>query len=114
MVSQIWDTIDVWMRKFKPIVTRNAVELADALGLSEVDAVEMQIRRRINDKIIAAVRESGLTHAQAAKSARTSRSRLTAVLNRNTAHVSTDLMLRILLAMGYRAKITFSRGTRAA
>jgi predicted XRE-type DNA-binding protein len=97
------------MRNVKPIVARNAVELADVLGLSAADAVEMQIRRRLNDKIIEAVKKSGMTHVQAAKAAQTSRSRLTAVLNRNTAHVSTDLMLRILLALGYRARITFSR-----
>ena len=102
------------MRNLKPIVTRNAEELAEALGLSAADAVEMQIRRRLNDKIIEAVKRSGMTHVQAAKAAQTSRSRLTAVLNRNTAHVSTDLMLRILLALGYRARITFSRSCRAA
>jgi predicted XRE-type DNA-binding protein len=102
------------MTKSKSIVARSAGELCDLLGLSPADAVEMQIRRRINDKIISAVKESGLTHSQAAKAAKTSRTRLTAVLNRNTAHVSTDLMLRILLALGYRAKITFSRGRRAA
>jgi predicted XRE-type DNA-binding protein len=84
------------------------------MGLSAADAIEMQIRRRINDKIIAAVKNSGLTHAQAAKTARTSRSRLTAILNRNTSHVSTDLMLRILLSLGYRARISFSRNQRAA
>jgi len=102
------------MAKIKPIVARDAGELASVLGLSPADAVEMQIRRRINDKIIEAVDRSGLTHAQAAKMARTSRTRLTAILNRNTIHVSTDLMLRILLALGYRAKITFSRSQRAA
>jgi hypothetical protein len=44
----------------------------------------------------------------------TSRTRLTALLSYNTARVSTDLMLRILLALGYRAKITFRRQQRAA
>jgi predicted XRE-type DNA-binding protein len=102
------------MAKIKPIVARNAAELAEVLGLSSADAVEMQIRRRINDKIVEAVNRSGLTHARAAKIARTPRTRLTAILNRNTSHVSTDLMLRILLALGYRAKITFSRTRSAA
>jgi predicted XRE-type DNA-binding protein len=102
------------MKASKLVVTRTVNGLARALGLSAADAVEMQIRRRINDKIVEAVSKSSLTHAQAAASARTSRSRLTAILNRNTAHVSTDLMLRILLALGYRAKITFHRSRRAA
>ena len=59
----------------------------------------MEIRQRINEKIIAAVKRSGMTHAQVAASAGMSRRRL---------------MLRILAAMGYRAKISFSRAGRAA
>ncbi len=102
------------MAKVRPIVARTPNELSQVLGLSDADAANMQIRRRINDKIVDAVRKSGLTHAQAAKLANTSRTRLTSILNRNTAHVSTDLMLRILLSLGYRAKITFARSPRAA
>src|ERR1700733_13832961 len=102
------------MRKVRPIVTHNARELARALGLSPTDAAEMALRCRLNEKIIASVKKSGLTHAEVAKAAQTSRTRLTAILNRNTAHVSTDLMLRILLALGYRAPISFTRTNRAA
>ncbi len=32
-----------------------------------------------------------------------------AILNRNTHDVSTDLMLRIMASLGYRATLTFSR-----
>lgn len=74
----------------------------------------IHLRRRMNDKIIDAVRKSGLTHAAAAKLAKTSRSRLTAILNRDTSKVSTDLLLRILLALGYRAEITFVRSKQLA
>lgn len=102
------------MKKIKPVVIRNAAELAEAFGLSPADAAEMEIRQRISEKIIAAVKRSGMTHAQVAEAAETSRTRLTAILNGNTSHVSTDLMLRILAAMGYRAKISFSRSPRAA
>jgi predicted XRE-type DNA-binding protein len=84
------------------------------LKLSELDAAEMEVRRQMNDKIIAAVKESGLTHAQVAKAAKTSRSRLTAILNHDRSHVSTDLMLRILAALGYQTKVSFRRVQRAA
>lgn len=97
------------MKKVKPIIARNAAELAEVLDLSPADAVEMEVRSQINDKIVDAVARSGLTHAQVAKAAGTSRTRLTAILNRNTSHVSTDLMLRILAALGYRAKLTFTK-----
>jgi predicted XRE-type DNA-binding protein len=102
------------MARISPVVTRNADDLAGALRLSRSDAVQMQLRRIINDKIIEAVKRARLTHAQAARVARTSRTRLTAILNRNTANVSTDLMLRVLAALGYQAKITFKRTPRAA
>ncbi|MBC8106834.1 MAG: XRE family transcriptional regulator [Anaerolineae bacterium] len=100
--------------KVKPIIVRNTLELAKALGLSASDAVEMDVRSQLNDKIIAAVTKSGLTHAQVAKAAGTSRSRLTAILNRDRTNVSTDLMLRILASMGYRTKMTFTRIRPAA
>jgi predicted XRE-type DNA-binding protein len=102
------------MKQNKPIVARTPAELAAVLGLSSLDAVEMEVRSDLNDRIIQIVRRSGLTHAQVAKAAQTSRSRITAVLNRNTQHVSTDLLLRIIAALGYRAKITVRRSKTAA
>lgn len=96
------------------ITTRTAEELVAALGLSPEDAVETEVRRRINEKIIEVVARGGLTHDQVARKARTSRSRLTAILNRDTRHVSTDLMLRILAVLGYSADITFRRVRPAA
>ena len=94
--------------------TRTAPELAKALGLSPLDAVEIEVRCQLNDRIIDIGRRSGLTHAQVAAAARTSRSRITNILNRNTHEVSTDLLLRILAALGYRARITVRRARPAA
>jgi predicted XRE-type DNA-binding protein len=95
------------MKKSKSTVTRNASELAKALGLSPADGAEMELRSTLNSKIIEAVRRRELTHEQVAHLARTSRTRITAILNRNTRDVSTDLLLRVLYALGYTAKITF-------
>jgi predicted XRE-type DNA-binding protein len=97
------------MRRSKPIVAKDAAELAEILGLSPVDGTEIQLRSDLNDKIIEVIRKAGLTHSQVAKLARTSRSRITAILNRNTKDVSTDLMLRVMASLGYRTKLTFSR-----
>lgn len=55
------------MKKPKLVVVRSARELARALGLSRSDAIELEVRSRINEKIITAAKESGLTHAQLAK-----------------------------------------------
>jgi|SRR5437868_15059869 len=95
------------MRKSEPIVTRTAAGLARALDLSPADGAEIELRSALNSKIIEAVRRKNLTHAQVAALARTSRTRVTAILNRNTKAVSTDLLLRVLYSLGYTAKITF-------
>ena len=50
------------MRKVKPVVARNARELAKALGLTPADGLEIEIRSDLNDKIVEVVKESELTH----------------------------------------------------
>jgi predicted XRE-type DNA-binding protein len=97
------------MKKVKPVVARNARELAKALGLTPADGFEIEIRSDLNDKIVEVVKESELTHAQVAKIARTSRTRITAILNRNTHDISTDLMLRVLASLGVQARLQFKK-----
>jgi predicted XRE-type DNA-binding protein len=95
------------MKKVKPAVARNASELAALLGLTPADGLEIEIRSELNDKIIEVVAKKGLTHDQVARLARTSRTRVTAILNRNTQDISTDLMLRVLACLGVRARLQF-------
>ena len=97
------------MKKVKPVVARNARELAKALGLTPADGLEIEIRSELNDKIIEVVSEQNLTHSQVARLARTSRTRVTAILNRNTHDISTDLMLRILASLGVQARLQFKK-----
>ena len=97
------------MKKTKMVVTRSAGELAKALGLTQADGAEIALRSELNSKIVKIVERQRLTHSQVARLAGTSRTRVTAILNRNTQDVSTDLLLRVLYALGYTAKITFQR-----
>ncbi|HEY6943923.1 MAG TPA: XRE family transcriptional regulator [Candidatus Acidoferrum sp.] len=97
------------MKRTKAIVRRTAEEPARALGLTPADGAEIQLRSDLNSKIAEIVRRKGLTHAQVARLACTSRTRVTAILNRNTKDVSTDLLLRVLYALGYTAKIRFEK-----
>jgi predicted XRE-type DNA-binding protein len=96
-------------RKPKAIVAKNAGELAEVLGLDRADGIEFAVRSALNTKIIEVIAKRGLTHAQVAALAGTSRTRVTAMLNRNTKDISTDLMLRVLGALGVAAKIRFGR-----
>lgn len=97
------------MTRSRHVVTRSTRELARALSLDPAEAAEIEVRSSLVDKIAAGVSQRGLTHAQVAKLAHTSRSRITAILNRNTEGVSTDLLLRILGRLGYRARLVVTR-----
>jgi predicted XRE-type DNA-binding protein len=97
------------MKTPKPVIARNAAELAKALGLNPADGAEIELRSNLNAKIVDVVQRKRLTHADVARLAGTSRTRITAIMNRNTNQISTDLLLRILYALGYTAKITFQR-----
>jgi len=97
------------MAKVKTVITKTAEELAEALGLSPLDGAEIEFKSELNSKIIKIVEKSGVTHAELAKLAGSSRTRMTALLNRNTMDISTDLMLRVLAALGYKAKLKISK-----
>jgi predicted XRE-type DNA-binding protein len=97
------------MAKQKWIVARTAEEFAEALDLDPAEVVVWDVRLQLANRIAQEVARQKLTHAQAAKLAGTSRSRLTAILNGGLVEISTDLLLRILASLGVRVKPTFSR-----
>ena len=97
------------MKHSNVIMTRNAAELAEVLGLTPSDAVEIEIRSDLNDKIIEVAKKKRLTHEQVATLAHTSRTRITAIMNRNIGELSTDLLLRVLGSLGVHASIHFKK-----
>src|SRR5258708_19587080 len=100
------------MKKSKVTVTRTAAELAKALGLTPADGAEIALRSDLNSKIVEVVQRKRLTHAQVARLARTSRTRLTAIMNRNTKDISTDLLLPVLYSLAYTPNIKSHTPTR--
>ncbi len=99
------------MKKNNYVVTSTPEELAEALGLSAADGLEIKIKSDLNDKIIETIKRKKLTHAQVAKLAGTSRTRITALVGRNTKDISTDLMLRIISSLGVEARLVFKRAS---
>jgi hypothetical protein len=64
--------------------------------------------------LIAAVEKGNLTHAEVAKRAKTSRTRITSILNRNLQHVTSDLLIRIPGSLGYEVTLSVLRTKIAA
>src|SRR5437763_13698482 len=95
------------MRRIKRVIARNARELADVLGLTPADGMTIEFRSDLNDKIIEVVAKKRLTHSDVARLAHTSRTRVTAILDRNTKDISTDIMFRVLASLGVQAKFQF-------
>jgi len=89
------------MNKHKAVTAKNAKELFNVLGLSEYEAADAVFRSKLNTDINALFKKSDLTHESLAKKVGTSRTRITALLNRSRSDISTDFMLKVLAALGY-------------
>ncbi|MBY0246794.1 MAG: helix-turn-helix domain-containing protein [Nitrospiraceae bacterium] len=79
-----------------PTTVRTAQDLGHALGLSAADTAEMEFRSVLTVALAKIIQAGRLTHAEIAKQAGTSRTRVTAIANGNTHGVSTDVLIRVL------------------
>lgn len=101
------------MRQLKPIVARTPEDLAEALGLSAAEAKEWRVQHALLRRLKEIVRKEKFTHADIARRAGTSRTRVTAILNDNVDDVSSDLLIRILGSLGYRVTVSVKRVAQA-
>ena len=92
-------------RPQKNVTVRTAEELGRALRLSAADTAEMEFRSELTVSLAKLIQGGRLTHAEIAKGAGTSRTRVTAIANGNTHGVSTDVLIRVLAATGHRAEV---------
>ncbi|HEX3742676.1 MAG TPA: XRE family transcriptional regulator [Bryobacteraceae bacterium] len=102
------------MHKIKAIVAKTPEDLAGALGLSTTAAKEWQVQHALLKRLQEIVHKQAITHAEIAKRSGTSRTRVTAILNDDLEHVSTDLLIRILAALGYQVRVSVVRSSTAA
>ncbi|NLV30548.1 MAG: XRE family transcriptional regulator [Acidobacteria bacterium] len=89
----------------KPIRTRTAEDLGRAMGLSAAETGEMEFRSDLTCALTKIIQNGRYTHAEIAKKAGTSRTRVTAIANGNTHGMSTDLLIRVLSATGYKVEL---------
>lgn len=102
------------MPKVKPIIAKTADQLAAALALPATEAKEWQVQHELAARLKEIARKQKYTHAQIASLSGTSRTRVTAILNGDLEHVSTDLLIRILASLGYRVKVSVVKSPAAA
>jgi len=93
----------------KGVTVRTAEELGRALGLSITDTAEMKFRSELTVALTKIIQAGRLTHAEIAKRAGTSRTRVTAIANGNTWGVSTDVLIRVLAATGYHTELRLKK-----
>ena len=89
----------------KSIRIESAEELGNALGLSAAETGEMEFRSDLTCALAKIIQNGAVTHAEIAKKAGTSRTRVTAIANGNTKGISTDLLIRVLSATGHKAEL---------
>ena len=102
------------MSKLKPMIAATPDALAGFLGLSSVEAKEWQVQHALLKRLKEIARSQKLTHAEMAKRSGTSRTRITAILNNDLEHVSSDLLIRILASLGYRVRVSVVKAKTAA
>ena len=102
------------MHRVRPIVATTPEELAGALGLSAAAAKEWSVQHALLKRLKEITRKQGVTRAEIARRAGTSRGRVTAILNDDLEHVSSDLPIRILASLGYRVRVSVVRSDGAA
>jgi len=98
----------------KPILCKTPEELAAAVGLSAAEASEWRLQHALLKRLKEIVLRQGITHAEVAKRAGTSRTRVTAILNGDLDHVSSDLLVRVLAGLGYRVRVSVVKSHTAA
>lgn len=88
--------------------------LAQELGLTTLHAQQWQVQHTLLKRLRRIIKEQNLTHNELAQRSGSSRTRVTAILNGNLDNVSTDLLIRLLGALGYQVKVSVSRAQPAA
>lgn len=77
-------------------ISKEAKNLAEDLGLSEVDAYLMELKANLYKKSSKLIKSSKLTHDQIAKQIGTSRSRINRIANYGENNVSIELLIKLV------------------
>ncbi len=84
---------------------KNVQELTEVLGLPKIAAAKIEMRTNLVIAIRRVIEKKSWTHLEAAKRAQVGRTVITAVLNGNTTHVSTDRLIDIAQRLGLKISL---------
>ena len=80
--------------------TKNLKDLAKTLGLPKTEAAKIEIRINLVIAIRRFIEKKKMTHTEAAKHSGVGRTVITALMNGNMTHVSTDRLIDIAQNLG--------------
>lgn len=86
-------------------LSKEAKQMAEDLGLSEVDAYIMELKAKLYSKSSKLIKSSKLTHEQIAKLIGTSRSRISRIASMGENNVSIELLLKLIAALEGKSAI---------
>lgn len=76
-------------------INKEAKQLAEDLGLSEIDAYMMDLKSQLYIKCADLIIESPLTHGEIAKMVGTSRARISRISNMGENSISLELLIKL-------------------
>ena len=86
-------------------LSKEAKQMAEDLGLSEVDAYIMELKAKLYSKSSKLIKSSRLTHEQIAKLIGTSRSRISRIASMGENNVSIELLLKLIAVLEGKSAI---------
>lgn len=101
-------------KRSKHFIARTPEAIARVLDLPVSAAREWRVQLQLLGELKRIIARNELTHAEIAKRAKTSRTRVTAILNGNIQSVTSDLLIRILSSLGYAVNVSVVRERKAA
>ncbi|MGE0469953.1 MAG: XRE family transcriptional regulator [Nitrospira sp.] len=93
----------------KGVTLHTAEELGQDLRLPAADTAEMEFRSKLTVALAKIIQVGRMTHAAVAKHVGTSKPRVIAIAHGKTQGVSTDVLIRVLAATGYRTELRLKK-----
>jgi predicted XRE-type DNA-binding protein len=86
-------------------ISKQAKQMAEDLGLSEIDAYILELKAKLYSKCAKLIKNSNLTHESIAKAVGTSRARISRLGNMGENSVSIELLIKISTVLDDKAVI---------